>query len=100
MDDAKIKKLEQKINAHKEAKIQRTQELNEKFHSNGAFKILVDILSGIAVGVFLGYILDSYMGTLPFWLFILSVFGMMGGLYNVYRDAVKLEKEEGKEGNE
>ena len=40
------------------------------------------------------------MGTLPFWLFILSVFGMMGGLYNVYRDAVKLEKEEGKEGNE
>lgn len=93
MTKKQMNQLENKINKYRESQQQRSQELNEKFHSNSAFKILVDILSGIAVGVFLGYILDIYLGTIPMALFLFAILGMVGGVYNVYKDFDRIEKE-------
>ncbi|MCE2991340.1 MAG: AtpZ/AtpI family protein [Candidatus Jidaibacter sp.] len=56
------------------------------------FKVLIDLISGIAVGGFLGYILDAYWNTLPTMLFICTVFGMVGGVYNIYKDLDAEEK--------
>ncbi|MDF3047761.1 MAG: putative F0F1-ATPase subunit Ca2+/Mg2+ transporter [Candidatus Midichloriaceae bacterium] len=56
------------------------------------FKVLVDLISGIAVGGFLGYILDAYWNTLPIMLFICIIFGMIGGVYNICKDLDAEEK--------
>jgi ATP synthase protein I len=52
-------------------------------------KILIDLISGLAVGAFLGYTIDQYFGTTPLFLFLLSIAGMGGGFYNFYKDNMK-----------
>jgi len=86
----KLLKLEKRINAAKQIIQQREEPTGISNYS--PFKIVIDILSGIAVGVFLGYIFDSYFGTLPLFLFLFAVFGMIGGIYNIYKDVKDLEE--------
>lgn len=90
VSEKKLQDLEGRINSAKEI-IQQKEEPSQ-LSTYSPFKIIVDILSGIAVGVFLGYICDSYFGTLPLFLFLFAVFGMIGGIYNVYKDAKNLEE--------
>lgn len=81
-----LKQFQSDLSEFKGKFIKKKQDIPDKFNRLTAFKVLVDIISGIAVGGFLGYILDVYLGTLPFMLFILTVFGMIGGVYNIYKD--------------
>lgn len=48
------------------------------------FSLLVEMIAGLITGVFLGYWLDKYLNTLPFFLFIFSILGIAAGLYNGY----------------
>lgn len=57
-------------------------------------RMSADLIAGFAVGAFLGYHLDVYLGTLPLFLFVLTIFGMAAGFRNYYRDLTKkLSKE-------
>lgn len=52
-----------------------------------AFRVGVELVAGVAVGVGLGYALDRWLGTRP-WLMILFFFlGAAGGMANVFRAA-------------
>ncbi len=81
-----LNEFKKKIDLFKNKFIKKKQGASNKFNRLTPFKVLVDIISGIAVGGFLGYILDVYLDTLPFLFFILTIFGMIGGVYNVYKD--------------
>jgi ATP synthase protein I len=41
--------------------------------------------SSIAVGLFLGYMLDKWLGTAPWMLLIFLVLGIVSGLLSLYR---------------
>lgn len=41
--------------------------------------------SSIAVGLFLGYMLDKWLGTAPWMLLIFLVLGVVSGLLSLYR---------------
>ncbi len=88
-ENRSIEELESKVNAHKKAEEQKIEQLQSHYFKNTPFKILIDLISGIAVGVFLGYSVDRYLNTFPIALFIFSVLGMVGGLFNIYRDLDK-----------
>src|SRR4051812_3452020 len=49
-------------------------------------KIMVDIISGVAVGAIFGYFIDSGLGTMPLFMFLLVVFGAVCGVYLVHKD--------------
>lgn len=85
MSSDSVEKLAQKIKATKE-------KLNSK---NGSLpwisptrptKIITDIISGVAVGAFLGYLVDAWLNTIPLFIFILIVFGGICGVYLAQRD--------------
>ena len=55
------------------------------------FKVAVDLVCAIAVGFGIGYFLDWWLGTSPWFLLIMLPFGMAAGILNVVR-AAKIEE--------
>lgn len=56
-----------------------------------AIRIGVDLVSGIAVGVFIGWLLDRWLETTPWLMLVFFVLGSAAGLTNVMRTARKIE---------
>ncbi len=57
-----------------------------------AFKMSTELVSAVAVGTIIGFILDKWFGTKP-WLILLFFFvGVIAGIINVIRTAKKLQK--------
>ncbi len=50
--------------------------------------------SSIAVGLFLGYLLDRWLGTAPWLLLIFTVLGIVSGLLSLFRALKKEMKDE------
>ena len=50
-----------------------------------AFKISADLIAGVLVGVLVGYYLDKWLSTQPLFFIICILFGMLGGIYNIYK---------------
>ena len=59
-----------------------------------AFKMSTELVSAVAVGTIIGFILDSWFDTKP-WLIIFFFFlGAVAGLLNVIRAANRMQREE------
>lgn len=54
------------------------------------------LVSGIIVGVGIGYLLDKYFGTSPYLTIIFFFFGIAAGFRNMYIDAKKYIQSEEK----
>lgn len=52
-----------------------------------AFRVSVEILSAVGVGVAIGWLLDRWLGTRPWLLLVFVVLGGAAGILNVYRMA-------------
>lgn len=55
--------------------------------ASSAFAVSADLLSGVAVGSFIGYFLDKWLGTTPILFLICFFLGAIAGGYNIYRAA-------------
>ena len=66
---------------------------NENSSSIGAaFKLSTELVSAVAVGTIIGFILDKTFGTKP-WLIIIFFFvGVIAGIINVIRSAKNMQK--------
>ena len=53
--------------------------------------------SSIAVGLFLGYILDKALGTRPWMLIVFFLLGTASGMYNLIRGILRLQENEEKD---
>jgi ATP synthase protein I len=53
--------------------------------------------SSIAVGLFIGYLLDKALGTRPWMLILFFFLGMVSGIFNLLRGLNKLQREKGKD---
>ena len=57
-----------------------------------AFKMSTELVSAVAVGTIIGFILDNWFGTKP-WLILLFFFlGVATGILNVIKSAKKINK--------
>ncbi|MBF0563226.1 MAG: AtpZ/AtpI family protein [Alphaproteobacteria bacterium] len=50
-----------------------------------AFRISVEFVSAVAVGVALGWLLDRWLGTKPWFMVVMLFLGAAAGALNVYR---------------
>jgi ATP synthase protein I len=50
-----------------------------------AFRAATDLVSGVAVGAFVGYWIDRWLGSQPFGMIILLFLGFIAGFMNIYR---------------
>ena len=53
-----------------------------------AFRVSVEIVSAVAIGVGAGWLLDSWLGTTPWLMVVFVVLGFAAGILNVYRLAM------------
>lgn len=61
--------------------------------AGAAFRVAVDLVAGVAVGVGLGLVFDRWLGTQPWFLLGFFVLGAAAGIRNVVRTAERLERE-------
>ena len=55
------------------------------------FKIAVELVVGVVVGAFIGWVLDRQLGTGPWLLIVFLVFGFCAGMLNVIRIARRMQ---------
>lgn len=58
-----------------------------------AMRIAAELVAGVAVGGFIGWVLDRQFGTTPWLLIVFVIFGFVAGLMNVIRTAKRLQAE-------
>ena len=57
-----------------------------------AFKLSTELVSAVAVGTIIGFILDNWFGTKPWLILIFFFIGVIAGIMNVIRSAKKMQK--------
>jgi ATP synthase protein I len=71
------------------------KENNENRSSIGAaFKLSTELVSAVAVGTIIGFILDRWFGTKPWLIIIFFFLGAAAGMMNVIRTANRMQKED------
>jgi ATP synthase protein I len=57
-----------------------------------AFKLSTELVSAVAVGTIIGFILDNTFGTKPWLILIFFFVGVVAGITNVIRSANNMQK--------
>ena len=57
-----------------------------------AFKLSTELVSAVAVGTIIGFILDKSFGTKPWLILIFFFVGVTAGIINVFRSAKNMQK--------
>ena len=57
-----------------------------------AFKLGTELVASVAVGTIIGFILDTWFGTKPWFIVIFFFLGAAAGMLNVIRAASKMQK--------
>ena len=57
-----------------------------------AFKLSTELVSAVAVGTIIGFILDKTFGTKPWLILIFFFIGVITGIINVIKSAKKMQK--------
>ena len=57
-----------------------------------AFKLSTELVSAVAVGTIIGFILDNTFGTKPWLILIFFFIGVITGIVNVFRSAKNMQK--------
>ena len=83
----RLKIAKNKIKAKKSSK-------NDESSSGigGAFKMSTELVSAVAVGTIIGFILDNWFGTKPWLILIFFFVGVIAGIMNVVKSAKKMQK--------
>ena len=59
-----------------------------------AFKLSTELVSAVAVGTIIGFILDSWLGTKPWLIIIFFFLGSAAGMLNVIKTAKLMQKKD------
>tara|TARA_B100001778_G_scaffold319380_1_gene308818 strand:- start:276 stop:560 length:285 start_codon:yes stop_codon:yes gene_type:complete len=59
-----------------------------------AFKLGTELVAAAVVGTIIGFILDNWFGTKPWFIIIFFIIGVIAGMLNVIRVAKRMQKED------
>ncbi len=67
---------------------------NRGLFMGSAFKLGTELVAAVAVGTIIGFILDSWFDTKPWFIIIFFFLGTAAGILNVIRTANRMQKED------
>ena len=73
--------------------VQSDYEKRGSFMGN-AFKLGTELVAAVAVGTIIGFILDTWFDTKPWFIVIFFFLGATAGMLNVIRTASRMQKED------
>ncbi len=91
-DNASLNSLKQRINEAEDARERAEEKSTKRAHLPADAMALVgriatEMVAGIAVGGFMGWLLDSWLGTTPLFMIVLFFLGAGAGMMNIWRMA-------------
>ena len=89
-DKRRLQELEAKIEAAKKPE-ERTRH-GEDHHSQAhlAWRMVIELVTGLGIGFAIGYGLDSLFGTLPIFLIVFTLAGFAAGVKTMMRTAKEM----------
>ena len=74
----------------------KKRSFNDRKHNpspiGSAFKLSTELVSAVAVGTIIGFILDTTFGTKPWLILIFFFVGVIAGILNVIKSAKNMQK--------
>jgi len=91
-DDAdRLKALEAKIAALKEPETVKDHAEEHYSQAQLAWRMVIELVSGLGIGFGIGYGLDSLFGTQPFLMVLFIFFGLAAGVLTMMRSAKEVQ---------
>ena len=81
-----------KIAKNKTDKDKKSEKENKGSSMGSAFKMSTELVSAVAVGTIIGFILDNWFGTKPWLILIFFFVGVVAGIVNVIKTAKNMQK--------
>ena len=79
--------------AHNKANLRNPSKNQESASGIGvAFNMSTELVSAVAVGTIIGFMLDNWFGTKPWLILIFFFVGVIAGIMNVVKSAKKMQK--------
>ena len=99
-DDQKqrMAQLEAKIDAAKKAKQPKPRADADVSGGELAWRMVIEMVSGLGIGFGIGYGLDSLLGTIPIFLVLFTLLGFVAGVKTMIGTARELQEERIKAG--
>ena len=74
--------------------LKKNQDKDKKNSSSigTAFKMSTELVSAVAVGTIIGFILDNWFGTKPWLILIFFFVGVIAGIMNVIKSAKRMQQ--------
>lgn len=90
-DKRRLAALEDRINAVKDAHAPKPRTPDHHSQAQLAWRMVIELVSGLAIGFGMGYGLDALFGTSP-WLMIVFIFlGLAAGVKTMMRSAQEVQ---------
>ena len=67
--------------------------MEQKSNIGNAFKMSTELVSAVAVGTIIGFILDSWFDSKPWLTLVFFFIGVVAGIMNVFKAAKKMQKD-------
>jgi ATP synthase protein I len=90
----RLRELERKLEPGVEERESMSEEERVRHSSTlgKAFRLSTELVAGVFVGGFFGWLIDRWLKTLPLFLVVFLLLGIAAGLMNVVREARKMGK--------
>lgn len=91
---ARLAELEERIEALKQGAVEKPHQEEHYSLAQQAWRMVVELVAGIAIGFGMGYGLDIVFGTNPFFLVIFTLLGFAAGVKTMMNTAAELNPQE------
>ena len=89
---ARLARLEARIDALKGKDAPKPHTDEHYSQAQHAWRMVIELVAGIAIGFGIGYGLDSLFGTIPIFLVLFTLLGFAAGVKTMMRTARELQK--------
>lgn len=93
LEAERLKALEDRIAAAKQANAQPPRADQHYSTANTAWRMVIELVAGLGIGFGIGYGLDAVFGTLPIFMLIFTGLGLAAGVKTMMRTAKELQDE-------
>ena len=92
-EDERLRDLDQRIQAAKNVENEGPKLAEHHSGAQLAWRMVIELVAGIAIGFGIGYGLDSLFGTMPIFLVLFILLGFTAGVKTMLRSAQEVQNE-------
>ena len=89
-----MKRLEERIEAARRAQDPKPRVDEHYSAANLAWRMVIEMVAGLGIGFGIGYGLDLLLGTIPLFLVLFTMLGLVAGIKTMLRSAREIQEEQ------